>query len=280
MVPLRVTTLRHTRENAVSELPSQVRSACARSLLALSLLAAASAPVSAADTPPPSTPGALRASVVSDSEIQLSWEASEGDRAIRGYTITFNGAPVRGTGGTRYRLRKLLPAKSYRIGVFAHDGQSSSAPATVVATTLPDEQGRRSEPGSLRADILSHREVGLSWDAPEIDGRVYAYDITIGGRRVGRTSSDSFRLDNLLPETAYDIGVVADYGHYRGRSAAAETSVTTPAALDADQTPPAGDSGGTPSPDDVADGYPDGATGSDPVTGLPTHAPDGTPYCD
>ena len=284
-MPLRITTLRHIRENAVSELPSRNRSACTRSLLALSLLVSASASV-AAGASPPSAPNALSATAVSDSEIQLSWEASEGDRAIRGYAITFDGAPIRGTGGKRYRLRKLLPATTYRIGVFAHDGQGSSTPATVVVTTMPNEEGRRSEPGSLTADILSHREVRLSWDAPDIDERAYGYNIMIGGKRVGRTRSDSFLLKKLLPETAYDIDVVADYGRYRGLSPAATTSVKTPAAPGADPTPLPDDSDTGSSPSDGgesgsgSDGYPDGATGTHPRTGLPTHAPDGTPYCD
>ncbi|MHB8660871.1 MAG: fibronectin type III domain-containing protein, partial [Minisyncoccota bacterium] len=92
------------------------------------------------DTTPPSTPTGLSATVVSSSQINLSWTASTDNVGVTGYKIYRNGTQVTTTTGTTYNDTGLTASTLYSYTVSAYDAagnnsaQSTAASATTQAT--------------------------------------------------------------------------------------------------------------------------------------------------
>jgi hypothetical protein len=92
----------------------------------------------ATDTTPPSVPISLGATVVSSSQINLSWTAStDPDSAVAGYNIFRNGVKIGTSTGASYSDTGLTASTSYTYTVSAFDpsGNTSAASSSVSATT-------------------------------------------------------------------------------------------------------------------------------------------------
>jgi parallel beta-helix repeat protein len=90
----------------------------------------------AADTFPPSTPGAPRVVVVAGLGADLSWAPSTDNRAVRGYDVYRNGTKVgRSRNGARFfDLCATAESASYTVVAFDMSGNRSGAsPATAAA---------------------------------------------------------------------------------------------------------------------------------------------------
>jgi YD repeat-containing protein len=127
----------------------------------------------AADTTPPSVPGGLSASVISQSQINLAWSASTDNIGVVGYKVE----RCQGAGCTGFAEIATLTATTfsntglpsgttfvYRVRSYDaasnHSGYSNSITATTVSdTTAP------SIPGSLSATAMSATQINLTWTA-------------------------------------------------------------------------------------------------------------------
>ena len=96
------------------------------------------------DTQSPTTPTNLSASVVSSSQINLSWTASSDNVGVTGYRVYRGGTQITTVTGTSYSDTGLSPSTTYSYTVAAVDGagnissQSTSAQATTQAPTLSE----------------------------------------------------------------------------------------------------------------------------------------------
>jgi hypothetical protein len=92
------------------------------------------------DTIAPSVPNGLSASVISTSQVNLSWAASTdtGGSGLAGYKIYRNGTQIGSATGTTYSNTGLTPSTSYSYTVAAFDGAGnvSAQSSAVTATTL------------------------------------------------------------------------------------------------------------------------------------------------
>jgi len=90
-----------------------------------------------ADITPPSVPTNLSASVVSTTQINLSWSASTDNVGVSGYKVYRGGVQIGTTAGTTYNNTNLSASTSYSYAVIAYDaaGNVSSQSTSVSATT-------------------------------------------------------------------------------------------------------------------------------------------------
>jgi parallel beta-helix repeat protein len=98
---------------------------------------ASSTPTTPADTSAPSLPGGMAATVVSSSQIKLSWSASSDNKGVTGYKIYRNGTLLTSTSATTYQATGLVAATTYSFYVVASDaaGNNSAKSTTVSAKT-------------------------------------------------------------------------------------------------------------------------------------------------
>ncbi|QRN99389.1 DNRLRE domain-containing protein [Archangium violaceum] len=89
------------------------------------------------DTQAPSVPTNLKATVVSSSQLDLSWSASTDNVGVTGYELYRNGAFLKNVSGTSASDTGLAASTTYSYSVKARDaaGNVSSASSTVSATT-------------------------------------------------------------------------------------------------------------------------------------------------
>jgi hypothetical protein len=91
----------------------------------------------AQDAVPPSVPTGLVATVMSDSEIDLTWTASTATLSVKGYRIRRNGTQVAAMSGPSFASTGLAAGTPYTYTVSAYDtaGNASAWSAPVTATT-------------------------------------------------------------------------------------------------------------------------------------------------
>ena len=184
---------------------------------------------SAADTQPPTAPGSLVATAVSQNQINLSWNASTDNVGVAGYLIercqgagctTFAqiAAPA-GTGTTYSDSASLAASTAYSYRVRATDAAGNLSPYsnTTSATTQAPDTTPPSAPGPLNLTVVSGTEIDLSWGPATDNVGVVGYRID---RCVGAgctsfskfgtlVASTSFQDTSLSPNTSYSYQVAA-----------------------------------------------------------------------
>ena len=90
-----------------------------------------------ADTTAPSIPTNLSTTVISTTQISLSWSASTDNVAVTGYKVFRGGIQITTTSETSYTDSSLSPGTSYNYTVSSYDaaGNNSNQSASVSATT-------------------------------------------------------------------------------------------------------------------------------------------------
>jgi chitodextrinase len=166
------------------------------------------------DVTPPSVPTGLTDTVVSSTEIDLSWTASTDNVGVAGYNVYSNGTLVGTTAGTTtsYKNTSLTPATTYAYTISASDaaGNMSAQTAAVSATTqnAPDTTPP-SVPTNLTATASGSAQVNLSWTASTDNVGVTGYNVYRNGAQVGTTTGITYQDVGLSPSTTYSYTVAA-----------------------------------------------------------------------
>jgi Purple acid Phosphatase, N-terminal domain/Iron/zinc purple acid phosphatase-like protein C len=153
------------------------RAALAAALAGLSLAASPSGAL-AADTSPPTQPGAITASSVTATAAKLSWGRSTDDVGIEGYRV------YRGPAGatdsaleliattdavTSYPAAKLYSATGYRFGVVAIDAANNLSPMRTVTLTTAGTSDTSApaapSSASVSAKAFSSSRIDVVWGA-------------------------------------------------------------------------------------------------------------------
>src|SRR5712691_1746630 len=184
-----------------------------------------------ADTTPPSTPGGLATSNVSQTGLTLSWTASTDNVGVTGYDVYAGGIKAGTTSTTSFAVPGLACGTTYTLAVDAYDaaGNTSTQGTTSAMTSacLGDTTAPTT-PGGLATSNVSQTGVTLSWTASTDNVGVTGYDVYAGGSKTGTTSTTSYALTGLSCGTTYTLGVDA-YDAAGNTSAAGTVTAQTSA---------------------------------------------------
>lgn len=180
--------------------------------------------VGAPDTTPPSTPANLTADPVTQTQIDLSWDASVDDVLLSGYQVFRDAALIATTTLTTYSDTGLAASTSYTYFVRAFDSSLniSSSSNSVTTTTLqaaptstpPVDDGGSSGNSFLQLVSLtvtpSVFNVDMQWET-----RQYAqYELRWGrtsSYELGYVANDVFRKEHRTVITGLEPGTTYEY---------------------------------------------------------------------
>jgi chitodextrinase len=184
-----------------------------------------------ADTTPPSVPGGLAATMISSSQINLSWTASTDNVGVAGYKVYRNGTQIATTATTSYSNTGLTASTTYSHTIAAYDsaGNTSAQSAPVSATTLAaTDTTAPSVPTGLTATAASSSQTNLSWTASTDNVGVAGYRIYRGGTQIATTTGTTYSDTGLTASTTYTYTVAAydAAGNTSAQSTAASATTT------------------------------------------------------
>ena len=208
--------------------------------------------LTAPDTTPPAAPTGLAATVVSTSQIDLTWTASTDNVGVTGYRVercqgtnctTF--VQVGTPPGTNFSNTGLVSNTNYRFRVRAVDGTGnlSGYSGIVLARTLAPDTTRPSAPTGLTATGVSNTQINLSWTASTDNVGVTGYRVErcqgagcTSFVQVGTPTGTTFSSTGLQPSTTYRhrvratdaAGNLSNYSSVVGASTQAAPPDTTP----------------------------------------------------
>ena len=184
---------------------------------------------SAPDTQAPTTPTNVVTSNITENSIDISWSASTDNIGVSGYDVFRNGSLLTTVSGTTYQATGLNANTNYSFYIVAKDaaGNSSSASATVNATTLAPDTIAPTAPTALSSTGNTDTSVSLTWNASTDNVAVTSYDVLNGTTVVGNTANTSFTVNGLSQNTAYSFSVKAKDAAGNVSNASNSINVTT-----------------------------------------------------
>jgi len=183
------------------------------------------------DKEAPSIPAGLGTDNLTQSSVDLSWQASSDDVGVAGYTLYLDGvasATVTKLGGT---IAGLDCGNTYTVGVDAFDAAGNhSLPSSTSVTTDPcvRTDAPPSAPGNVTASPASRQAIAVTWSSSTDDVKVTGYTIYVNGspaKTTGRFATTT-KVNTLACGTTYTIGVDAFDGS-GNHSDVSTTSATT-----------------------------------------------------
>jgi chitodextrinase len=173
------------------------------------------------DNTPPSVPMNLTATIISPTQVNLTWTAStDPDSAVAGYNVYRNGSKIAATAVTSYQDTALIPDSTYTYTVSAYDAAgNTSAQSSPVSVTPMDPPP--SVPTKLTATAVSSTQVNLSW-SPSTD------NLGVAGYKIYRGTIPGI-LSQIAtwPTTSYSDGALAAFTTYYYAVAAYDAAGTT-----------------------------------------------------
>jgi chitodextrinase len=198
------------------------------------------------DTQPPSIPTNLAATVVSSSQIDLSWSPATDNVGVTGYRVYRDGALVASPSGTSVSITGLSASTTYSFTVSAIDAASNasalSAPLSARTSALPADTTAPTTPSGLAASAVTPTSLTLSWRPATDNVGVTGYRVYCNGTLVVSPSSTSVQIKELFPGGTCSFTVSAFDAAGNASAPSAPLSVTTlPLLLDTTApTTPAG----------------------------------------
>ncbi len=183
------------------------------------------------DSEAPTQPTNLSSSNETTTSADITWTASTDNVGVTGYNVYVGGSLDGTTASTSYSLTGLDPATTYSVAVEATDAaENTSTQASIDVTTLspPDEEAP-SAPTDVAASNVTDSSADITWTASTDNVGVTGYDVYVDGELDGSTTSTSYSLSGLSPETSYSVGV-------RAKDAAGNESVEGSTSFTTNQT--------------------------------------------
>ena len=176
------------------------------------------APIMIDDVTAPTAPTNLAFANAGSSYISVTWTASTDNKAVKGYEIMVNGKKVgltMGAANTAYTATGLIPNTGYKITVKAVDldGNKSALSNELSAkTTFPD----MIVPATVSNVMVKSTTVTsatITFDKATDNIGVVKYTILVNdtevGETIGTTNNLEFLITKLVPNTAYNVKIIA-----------------------------------------------------------------------
>ncbi|MBT2160448.1 ThuA domain-containing protein [Zobellia barbeyronii] len=162
----------------------------------------------------PSIPTSLMVGEVTQTTVDLNWEASTDNVGVSGYRVLQNGVFLAMATKTAYQAVNLEPGTEYTFSVSAIDeaeNESKQSPlleltteAEVYVDDLPP-----STPASLMAGEVTENSINLQWGAATDNIGVTEYIIYQNGQRVKAATATSSVVNGLESNTEYSFSISA-----------------------------------------------------------------------
>jgi PQQ-dependent dehydrogenase (s-GDH family) len=165
------------------------------------------------DITAPSAPASLSAANITETSLDLSWNASSDNVGVTGYDVFQNGIKINSSPvtGTTYRVTGLTGSTTYAFYVQAIDaaGNVSANSNTLNATTL-DTQAPTA-PANLVASAVTQSSLTLSWSASSDNLAVAGYDVYRDGIKINGApvTGTTYNVTGLSALTSYSFYVNA-----------------------------------------------------------------------
>jgi fibronectin type 3 domain-containing protein len=170
------------------------------------------ATVTVPDTEKPTAPQSLRATAVSSSKVDLTWQASGDDVGVTGYDVYREGTLLESIGpATAYSDTTVTPG-SYSYEVHARDaaGNVSDASNAASVTVDPPDTEKPTAPGNLTATAHGASKIDLGWLASTDNVGVTGYDIYRDDTLLASIGPATSYSDNsVVPGVTYSYHVIA-----------------------------------------------------------------------
>jgi chitodextrinase len=182
-------------------------------VLAVSLIATASAGAARRDRTPPTTPTNLRVVESTASSVRLAWNASTDNSGNFSYRVTdgsFNTVAVPQT-QTTLTFTRLWPGHTYSYTVYAVDAAGNrSGNSNTVTHTAPQDTTPPSPAPQLTVNPFSPARAGFSWTRSTDDVSSVEYTLYANGiPRVVYFSFEWATIWDLTPSATYEFQVIA-----------------------------------------------------------------------
>ena len=188
------------------------------------------------DNVPPSVPTGLATTLVTQNQVDLTWNASSDNVGVTSYTIYRDGA-VRGTVNgttTTFQDNTVSPntTYAYRVAAFDAAGNNSGQSEVLPVTTPPVPQDTEppSIPANFRTTNITHLAVDLAWDASTDNVGVTSYTIYRDGNLLTSVngSTMTYKDSAVTPDTSYSYTIEASDAAGNGSGQSTALPVTTP----------------------------------------------------
>ncbi|MDB2587676.1 DUF5011 domain-containing protein [Flavobacteriaceae bacterium] len=182
------------------------------------------------DQTPPTVPTNLSATGITTTSFTLSWNASTDNVGVDRYEVFIDGLSQGTQAGTSTLISGLNPSTQYSAAVRALDAAgnpSNQSNSLSVTTATPPDTIAPTVPGNLTASNVGETSLDLSWAASTDNVGVSGYEIFQEGNSLGTTTTTSYNVSSLSPETTYGFSVRAYDASSNYSAQSAVLSVTT-----------------------------------------------------
>ncbi|MFQ5739265.1 MAG: fibronectin type III domain-containing protein [Acidobacteriota bacterium] len=173
----------------------------------------------ALDLTAPTSPLFLSATVVSDNQIDLNWNASRDTVGVAGYRIydAESAQRVDETPSTSHSQTGLSPGTTYSYYVTAFDAAGNESAASKTVSRQTTDSVPPTVPQSLVATAVSDIEIRLVWEPSTDNVEVTGYEVYRNGRKIDTSTEPLYADTGLRPGKTYTYTVRA-YDDARNKS--------------------------------------------------------------
>ena len=169
------------------------------------------------DTQPPTVPGNLTATNITQTSADLNWTASTDNVGVDHYNVYVDGTLNGTTTTLNYTVSGLSPNTTYNMSVTAEDAAGNeSAAASVSVTTLPAGGGCIQNAAFNLTIVLDNYPSETTWDIQTTGGTTVASGGSYAGQ-AGQTISVAINLANdnyvFTIYDSYGDGICCAYGN-------------------------------------------------------------------
>ena len=163
------------------------------------------------DNTPPSVPQNLNVTGISETEANLTWEASsDAESGVSRYNLYRDGEYIGYAADLTFSDTELTPGETYTYEVTAVNGTGmESGRSGSVEVSTPSDEIPPTQPQNLTASAVSSSRIDLTWTAATDNSGVTGYRIYRDGSEIGTVSDTQFSDTGLLAATAYTYRVAA-----------------------------------------------------------------------
>ena len=168
----------------------------------------------AIDVTAPTVPESLSSDEITQTTVDLSWEASRDSVGVSGYRVFQNGKFLVMTTKVAHKVENLAAGTEYAFSVSAIDeAQNESKQSTLLELTTEAEvyvdDVSPSIPASLMAGEITENSINLQWGTATDNIGVTEYIIYQNGQRVKAATATSSVVNGLASNTEYSFSISA-----------------------------------------------------------------------